>query len=166
MLDIVRTRTHGLQIRGGRVTPAAQWHLTLQFLGDDADIDAVVSALDGFDVRGGRVRLGGAGAFPNARRGRILWIGMAEGADVLERLAGGVARQLTPLGFQPEARSFVPHLTLVRCAGPTDLRAAVAALGAEAFGASWAVEELTVYESQLRDDGPRYIERARIPLPR
>lgn len=165
VLNAVQSRTAGLEIRGGRLVPVLQWHLTLQFLGDDADLYAIVSALDGFDVPGGAVRLGGAGAFPNARRGRILWIGIAEGTDVLTRLANGVARQLAPLGFEPEDRTFLPHLTLVRCADATDLRAHVAALDAESFGASWPVEELTVYESELRADGPRYIERAVVPLP-
>ena len=166
VLSAVQARTDGLEIRGGRATAVLQWHITLQFLGDDADLYAVASALEGFDVRGGRVRLGGAGAFPEARRGRILWIGVAEGTDVLARLASGVARQLAPLGFEPEEREFRPHLTLVRCASPTDLRAPIAALGAAAIGASWDVEALTVYESQLGDDGPRYLERATVPLPR
>jgi 2'-5' RNA ligase len=165
VVSAVQSCTTGLVIRGGRVTPVLQWHLTLQFLGDDADIGAVVTALEGFDVPGGRVRLGGAGAFPNARRGRILWIGTAEGTDVLARLASGVARRLAPLGNEPEARDFRPHLTLVRCARPTDLRAPVAALDAQSFGPSWCVEELTVFESQLRAEGPRYIERATMPLP-
>jgi 2'-5' RNA ligase len=165
VLSAVQSRTSGLEIRGGRVTPVLQWHLTLQFLGDDADLGAVVTALEGFDVAGGAIRLGGAGAFPNTRRGRVLWIGTAEGTDVLARLANGVARQLAPLGFEPEAREFRPHLTLVRCASPTDLRAAVAALDAQSFGPSWLVDELTVFESRLRTEGPRYIERATVPLP-
>ena len=96
----------------------------------------------------------------------MLWVGVVEGTRVLAHLASGVAACLAPLGFEPEAREFVPHVTLVRCAGPTDLRPQIAALGAAPIGDAWDVDALTVYESQPRDDGPRYIERARIPLPR
>jgi hypothetical protein len=39
-------------------------------------------------------------------------------------------------------------------------------LGAEPFGSDWPVDALTVYESVLRPEGARYIERAVIPLPR
>jgi 2'-5' RNA ligase len=164
VLDAVSARTEGLKVRGGRTMKMAQWHLTLQFLGDDADIEAVAAALDGFAVPGGRVRLGGAGAFPNARRGRVLWIGVAEGEDVLARLARGVAERLAPIGYEAEARPFRPHLTIVRCSSPTDLRAPVAAFDAESLGPAWRVDALTVYESVLRPEGARYIERASVSL--
>jgi 2'-5' RNA ligase len=162
----VAAATEGVEIAGGRRMTAAQWHLTLQFLGDDADVGAVVPELEGFDVPGGRVRLGRAGAFPNARRGRVLWIGTVEGTDVLGRLAAGVAERLAPLGFESEARDFVPHITLVRSARPTDFRAPIAAIGSGPIGDAWEVDAVTLYESRLQPDGARYIERGRIPLPR
>jgi RNA 2',3'-cyclic 3'-phosphodiesterase len=165
VLTAVQARTTGLQIRGARNAPVLQWHLTLQFLGE-VELSAVIAAFEGFDAPGGRVRLGGAGAFPDARRGRILWIGAVEGADVLARLANAVAAQLAPLGFEPEAREFVPHVTLVRCATPTDLRAPIAMLGAAPLGDAWDVDEIVVYESQLGESGPRYFERASMPLTR
>ena len=164
VLSAVQQRAAGLDVRGGRATQVFQWHLTLQFLGE-VELESVIVALEGFDVPGGRVRLGGAGAFPSARRGRVLWVGVAEGARVLAHLASGVAECLASIGFEPEAREFVPHVTLVRCPSPTDLRAPIAALGAAPIGDAWDVDALTVYESELRDDGPRYIERAVVPLP-
>jgi RNA 2',3'-cyclic 3'-phosphodiesterase len=165
VLDAVGAQTGGLQIRGGRAMTPDQWHLTLEFLGDHADVDAVVAALAGFSVPGGRVRLGGAGAFPNARRGRVLWIGLAEGSDVVARLARGVSERLAPLGYEPEARPFRPHLTIVRCSEPADLRAPIAGLDPVSFGPAWSVDALTVFESRLRREGARYVERASVPLP-
>jgi 2'-5' RNA ligase len=165
VLDAVSDATGALLLRGARMMRRDQWHLTLQFLGDDADVGAVGLALEGFTIPGGSVRLGGAGAFPNARRGRVLWIDLADGHDVLARLATGVAERLAPLGYEPDSRSFRPHLTIVRCPRPTDLRAPVAALNALSFGRAWRVDSLTVYESILRPEGARYLERATIPLP-
>lgn len=164
-LGAVQTATERVKVRGGRNMTIAQWHLTLQFLGDDADIEAVVGALDRFAVPGGRVRLGGAGAFPSARRGRVLWIGLAEGGDVVANLARGVALRLAPLGYEPDARLFQPHLTIVRCPRSTDLRAPIAALASESFGPAWRVEALTVYESRLRPEGANYVARTTVPLP-
>lgn len=165
VLDAVAERVADLTMRGGRPTTRDQWHLTLQFLGNKADLDAVIAAFDGFEVHGGRVRMGGAGAFPNAPRGRVLWLGLVEGTDVVARLASGVARCLAPLGYEPESRPFRPHLTLARCARPSDLRAPVAAIGPDPVGPAWDVGALAVYESQLRRDGARYLERASIVLP-
>jgi 2'-5' RNA ligase len=166
VLAAVSVATEAVEITGGRKMTAAQWHLTLQFLGNDADVGAVVSAFEGFAVPGGRVRLGGAGAFPNARRGRVLWVGTVEGTDVLGRLATGVAERLAPLGNEAEARAFVPHITLVRSANPTDFRAPIAAIGSAPIGDAWDVDAVTLYESWLHPDGARYIERASVRLPR
>jgi RNA 2',3'-cyclic 3'-phosphodiesterase len=165
VLRAVGLRTAGLTIPGGRPTTPDQWHLTLQFLGNTADVDAVAAALGGFSVPGGRVRLGGAGAFPNARRARVLWIGLTAGSEVLARLATGVAERLARIGYEPEARPLRPHLTIVRCASPTDARAAIAAFDSDPVGPAWNVAALTVYESQLRREGARYLERASVPLP-
>jgi 2'-5' RNA ligase len=165
VLSAVSVRTAGLKIRGGRTTTPDQWHLTLQFLGNDADVDAVAAALDRFSVPGGPVRLGGAGAFPNARRARVLWVGLAEGSDVLARLAKELAERLARIGYEPDARPLRPHLTLVRCASPTDARAAIAAFGSDPVGPVWNVDALTVFESELRREGARYVERASVALP-
>ena len=166
VLGAISRKTEGLQIHGGRTMKVWQWHLTLQFLGDDADIGAVAAALDGFSVAGGRVQLGGAGAFPSARRARVLWLGVIDGNDVLARLAAGVGERMARIGYEPDARPFRPHLTLVRCAAPTDVRAPIAAFGAEPVGPAWDVDTMTVFESDLRPEGARYIERATVPLPR
>jgi 2'-5' RNA ligase len=164
VLDAVSEATGTLQLPGARMMRRDQWHLTLQFLGDDAEVDAVGSALEGFTIPGGSARLGGAGAFPNARRGRVLWIGLTEGHDVLARLATGVAARLAPLGYEPDSSPFRPHVTIVRCPRPTDLRASVTTLGACSFGRAWRVDALTLFESILRPDGARYVERASVPL--
>jgi 2'-5' RNA ligase len=165
VLAAVAAAAEAVEFSGLRKMTAAQWHLTLQFLGDDADVDAVVAALDHFAVPGGRVRMGGGGAFPKVREARVLWIGLVEGADVIERLARGVAERLAPLGYDADERPFRPHLTIARCARPTNLRAPVAAIGAGPIGDAWEVDALVVYESRLRPEGARYVERALVPLP-
>jgi 2'-5' RNA ligase len=153
-------------VAGARWTTRAQHHITLQFLGNRADVDAVADALRALAVCAGDVRVGGAGAFPSERRGRVLWAGIAEGTALLAQLAAAVGALLLPLGHEPEAREYHPHLTLARCKTPTDLRPAVAALRDHDFGDAWRVDRVVLYESNVRRTGAEYTERASIPLAR
>ena len=53
--------------------------------------------------------LGGGGAFPNARRASVLWLGVREGSDALSELAGMIPRE-------PDHVPYRAHLTLARVA--------------------------------------------------
>jgi 2'-5' RNA ligase len=142
-----------------------QWHVTLQFLGNRADVDAVASALTGVDVRGGEAQLGGGGAFSSPRRASVAWLGVNEGTELLTTLADAVSTRLTPLGHEREARPFHPHITVARARGRStfDARAFVAAVP-PVIGPAWTVAEVIVYESVLRRAGAQYVERATIAL--
>jgi 2'-5' RNA ligase len=150
---------------GARWTTRAQWHVTLRFLGNHVDLDAVAEGLQGLVVPGGHVRLGGGGAFPHERRGRVLWTGITEGAEVLGRLADGVDALVAPLGHDSEDRPYHAHLTLARLSAPGDLRSAVAALPGAAVGPAWRVDEVVLFRSHTRSEGARYEPFARVPLP-
>lgn len=163
VLDAIAIRVAGVTIPGRRTAPA-QWHLTLQFLGDDADVGAVAAALEGLDAETGAARVGGAGVFSDSGRGQVLWLGLAAGADVVERIADAVILRTGPLGYERDPRPFRPHITLARCRQPTDLRDVVDLLGAEPVGPAWSVDAVTLYESRLRSAGPEYVERATIPI--
>jgi 2'-5' RNA ligase len=104
-----------------RCTTRPQWHLTLQFLGNRVDFAAVAGALEALAVRGSAVQLGAAGAFPTERRGRVLWLGVSQGAELLVQLAAAVGALLEPVGYPPEARAYHAHLTLARLKAPADL---------------------------------------------
>jgi 2'-5' RNA ligase len=58
--------------------------------------------------------LGGLGAFPDARRARVLWIGLSEGGDALVALARSIEESLRLRGFGRADRPFAAHLTLGR----------------------------------------------------
>ena len=93
-------------------------HLTLKFLGDiDAgSVPAVSRAMAQcaasaapFDLF-----LEGVGVFPNARRPRVIWIGLGGALEPLLALQHSIDRELEGLGFARERRPFTPHLTLGR----------------------------------------------------
>ena len=150
---------------GPRWTKREQWHLTLQFLGWVDDVDTVSAALEALAARPAfAVRLGGGGAFPSERRGRVVWLGTTAGGDALEALASAVAGLLRQLGHEPEDRAVHPHLTLARLQRPADVRTLVGALGTSPVGADWTVREVILYESILRREGARYEPWSRIAL--
>ncbi len=94
-------------------------HLTLKFLGDVSKEDLLGRVAEALEPVAGRYAPFEAepstfGAFPSARRARILWAGIGEGSDPLRALAGDVEASLEPLGFEHEDRAYMPHLTLGR----------------------------------------------------
>jgi 2'-5' RNA ligase len=165
VLDAVDAVVSGIEMPStARRTTRAQWHLTLQFLGNRVDFDAVAGALEPLAVRRGTVCLGGAGAFPSERRGRVLWLGVSEGDALLSQLAASVGALLVPIGYPPEERPYHAHLTLARLKAPTDLRPAVAAVGPAPVGRPFPVEEIVLFQSKTKRSGSEYTARARFPL--
>ena len=111
-------------VRSGPLGKVPRWvhvpnlHLTVRFLGATpaARVEAVAAAVDAAlaGVRAFDVELAGAGAFPDARRPRTLWLGIRRGTDELGAMARALDGALTPLGWPPEDRPYRPHLTVAR----------------------------------------------------
>lgn len=141
-------------------TRPGNWHLTLKFLGDvaPARVPDIADALARVPFSALDVRLGAAGFFPARGTPRVVWAGLASGAEEAARLASGVEEALAPLGFAPEERAFAAHLTLGRVKAPAagDDWGSVAR---ELAGEKWPVarvERLVLWRSVLGPGGPRY----------
>lgn len=157
----------GGRVREGlRWEPPDHWHLTLQFLGPLAGLAPVVDALTAAAAESGRFpfRFGGAGAFPTAKRARVVWIGAAQGHPEAVSLAGAVATALGPVGYEAERRPFRPHLTLARLKVPGDVGAVLAAIGPGPVGPVFTVGEIVLYQSRLSPRGSTYTVLERFPL--
>jgi len=146
-------------------------HLTLKFLGDvreedTADVCRVVTKAAA-EFEPFEITLGGAGAFPNARRPRTLWIGVTQGEKELVRLQTAIERVLAKRGFPKEHRAFHPHLTIgrVREGGPAtaELGQRIEAQADFAAGTS-TVREVVVVASYLSSTGPTYEPLGRAAL--
>jgi len=163
VLDAVDALSASLDLGDGRRTTRDQWHVTLQFLGNRADVDAVIEALAGLRVAAASAQFGRLGAFPSSKRARVVGLGLAQGDELFDALATEVGVRLTPLGHVPEARAYHAHLTLARCKTPADVRAALAA-DETTVGEPWLVDEVILYESRLRRTGAEYLPVASVPL--
>ena len=142
-----------------RWTPAHNVHLTLRFLGDtdDGQLPALREALDHIADESGvfELSLAAVGAFPNARRPRVIWVGVDETGLELSRLQKKVERAARDHGWEREARSFTPHLTLGRVR-PQE-RAADDGWKVAAPAMRFQVRELVLFESRLKPTGAEYL---------
>ncbi len=163
-LDTVRRA-----VRIAWTTPRS-WHLTLMFLGEwpapraaplAAALQTAVAACPAPVIAPGAV-----GAFPDARRPRVLFLHL-DGGERLEQLActvRGAVDTVWPGGPQ-DHRAFRPHLTLARIKRP--LPSAQRAILADLDLGSWPAftpPAAHLLASELHPAGARHTEVARLPL--
>jgi len=102
--------------RAVRWVKPAGIHLTLCFLGETGitRLPELRQTLDGITAVPFPLQLGELGAFPRPRRPRVIWVGLQGDLPALQSLQQAVTAAVAPLGWQPDRRSFHPHLTLGR----------------------------------------------------
>jgi RNA 2',3'-cyclic 3'-phosphodiesterase len=147
-------------------------HLTLKFLGDVSptnleslaeDLKAEAATHAAFSIP-----VSSLGAFPNARRARVIWIGL-EAPPALAALQRGVEAVAARLGYPPEERPFSPHLTIGRVgqnAGSADLQKLRIALEGSTVGplGTVRVEAVHIFKSDLQPRGSVYTHLFALPL--
>ncbi|MDT8306761.1 MAG: RNA 2',3'-cyclic phosphodiesterase [Anaerolineae bacterium] len=144
-------------------------HLTLRFLGDTpvAQLEDLVVALDAVAAKEQpfTLQLGQLGAFPNQRRPRVIWVGLAGEVEAATTLQQALDTALVPLGWQPDSKKFSPHLTLGRVKRKDDR--INLPWGQAVVPTAFTVSEIHLMESQLRPQGPLYTVRhsSRLALP-
>ncbi|MCI0547747.1 MAG: RNA 2',3'-cyclic phosphodiesterase, partial [Candidatus Rokubacteria bacterium] len=106
----------GRGVAGLRAQRAETIHLTIRFLGGVEDPEPVAAAAAAVASRHAPfdVSLKGAHAFPDARRPRVVWVGLGAGEEAARALAADVEAAVTALGFPPEERPWSAHITLGR----------------------------------------------------
>lgn len=136
-----------------------QFHVTLAFLADvpDRKLDDLVERLT--RAAGRRTpfpaRFAGGGAFPNAGRARVLWVGLdlAEpGRTEIARLATGARAAASRAGIPVDGQRFRPHVTLARLGRPTEMSSWVRLLDAYS-GPAWTADRVDLVASHL-GEGP------------
>jgi 2'-5' RNA ligase len=143
-------------------------HVTLLFLGevDDRELHAISRAMA--DAVAGEprfsLRVSGVGAFPNLRRPKVVWAGIADGAAELVRLYGLLEHPLLALGaYRREDRPYSPHLTLGRVKSETEGHALAPVLTkfTDWSGGRAMVTEVVLFASDMQREGPVYTILAR-----
>ncbi len=133
---------------GGRPVPPANYHLTLAFLGDvrEALVPPIRAAAAAIAPPSPTLQLDRCGHFPGAR---VLWIGPGESPAVLKQLADRLWAAMQPLGLEPDARAFQPHVTIAR-----NVRRAPR--NSRLTSVAWAVHGFALIRSVTDSTGARY----------
>jgi RNA 2',3'-cyclic 3'-phosphodiesterase len=144
-------------------------HLTLRFLGPTADpkVDTLKAVVDDVaDAAPFVVRIGGAGAFPDHRHPRTLWLRVLDGTPELERLAGLLGDRLSAAGWPRDDRPFRAHLTLARADGVRSGPRVVEDLVATAsdFETRFEADRIVLFESHTGGGPARYEALHEAPL--
>ena len=146
-------------------------HLTIVFLGSvDEDIigdieERVNTVVKGFSAF--KTKLNKVGAFPHWKRPRVIWIGLNGDIGRLSNLRNELQEELKVLGFMPEKRPFRPHLTLGRFKGPINRDEDIKWICdryRDIDSDLYQLNELILYKSDLKPDGPVYTKMATWPL--
>ena len=145
---------------GTRVVPRANLHVTLAFLGGRpaTDVDAIVAAIAGAAAESGRLELEVRRYRETSRVGMLVLADGGGGAPA-RLLAEGVHARLARLGlYEPEARAWTPHVTVVRFRERPRLAPQLPDLGAI------SPSEVALYHSVLRPSGAQYEIRESVAL--
>jgi len=92
------------------------FHVTLHFLGDTSE-EIVPELIASFGATVARipsstVALDRAGAFPNQRRPRVVWVGLRDETGVLKRVYDALIPSLEHFELEIDTRPFHPHITV------------------------------------------------------
>jgi 2'-5' RNA ligase len=145
-------------------------HLTLKFLGEmpESRIQEVKSTLFQAAEATSRFRLkiAGAGAFPNLRNPRVVWLGVSGDIDRLLVLQGSVEKSMTAIGFDREERAFSPHLTLARIRYLRPRYSWQKAIDSikDIRLAEFDVDHVSLMKSDMKPSGAVYMELGRVRL--
>ena len=91
-------------------------HITVRFLGDITlnMADKIFEEMKKIRFKSFPVQLVGIGVFPSLSNARVLWAGIAQGAEQLQTVVNQIEPKIQSLGFPADRNAFSPHLTIAR----------------------------------------------------
>jgi 2'-5' RNA ligase len=175
--DPIRAQLIALQEELSAIASDVKWvepenlHITLLFLGEVEEreiIDICRAAQKAVrEMPAFRMTIEAAGAFPNLRRPRTLWVGVGAGLSEVTAVHDAIEAPLLDMGsYRRETRGYVPHVTLgrVRGEGPNDELAKALAQCRSWSAGEVQVRDVQIMTSELTPDGPIYTVAGRAKL--
>ncbi|GAA4284298.1 RNA 2',3'-cyclic phosphodiesterase [Brevibacterium daeguense] len=151
-----------------RYTSQERWHVTLSFMPavGPASEETLVGLLHEIasGTAGFPVALGQADGFPNARRAKVLYLGVTEGRGEVVALSSACREAAGRAGTGADQRESVPHLTIARVRyHPIDARTWRDELHPLPL-LRWHVGSFALVASNMGDGPERYEVVAEFPL--
>jgi 2'-5' RNA ligase len=144
-------------------------HLTLKFFGDipRAEVETISRAVGpvAASFRSFTLEIGRAGVFPDAKRPRVIWLGLGGETARLAACQKELERSLAQAGYAREEKPFRPHLTLGRVRSQGLKGLAEVLEKKESYGAgAFSARSLGLYRSELTPGGAVYTRLAEYPF--
>ncbi len=165
-IDELRSKFGGVRV--GWEKPE-KLHITLKFLPKAAEDEmaGLQAAADKVAVttRPFTAQIVRTGLFPNAKKPRVLWLGIGNDEGRIARIGREIDQECQKLGSPAEKRRFTPHLTIARIREPHKGIGLTAFHSQKSFPpVAFDVNELVIYESTLSPAGSVYRVLSRHPF--
>ena len=144
-------------------------HLTLKFFGetDESKIPGICMVLKSRAEMSPPIglHLRGLGIFGSSYAPKVIWVGIAP-YEQFSLLMKNIHADLEKSGYPADRQNLVPHLTLGRIKFLNDKTLFRRTLDQfrDISSNTIRIDEISLYESILRREGPEYIELHRFPL--
>ena len=142
-----------------RWVKAENIHLTLQFIGQVPSekiqnlCQAITLTTQGFSRF--TFRLNQCGWFPQGSNPHILWVGIGDGSDFLQKIAHTLTLKILPFCEKTKVEKFSPHITIGRVRSDKNIDKLISRLkGLDIhFHEAQKVSSLVLFQSQLTPSG-------------
>jgi len=134
-------------------------HFTVQFLGEISEemIRKISDTLSGIEFSAISISFASIGVFPKPNYPRVIWIGVTDGVNELEKLAEMIRSKLSDIGFSPD-KKFKPHVTIFSVKNKIeDMSDKLEKFSSYYFGKQ-TVSEIKLKKSELTPNGPIYTD--------
>jgi len=134
-------------------------HFTVQFLGEVSEemIGKISDALNSIEFSAFSITFASIGVFPKPNSPRVIWIGVTDGINKLEKLAEMIRSKLSDIGFSPD-KKFRPHVTIFRIKNKIEgISNKLEKFSAYSFGKQM-ISEIKFKKSELAPEGPIYTD--------
>ena len=134
-------------------------HFTVQFLGEVSEemIRKICDALSSIEFSAFSITFASVGAFPKPNSPRVIWVGVNDGINELEKLAETTRAKLSDIGFSPD-KKFKPHVTIFRVKNKIEgLSSELEKFSSYSFGKQ-EISEIKLKKSELTPNVPIYTD--------
>ena len=134
-------------------------HFTVQFLGEVSKemIGKISDALSSIEFSAFSITFASIGVFPKLNSPRVIWIGVTDGINELEKLAEMIRSKLSQLGFNPD-KKFKPHVTIFRVKNKIEGISSRLEKFSSCYFWKQLVSEIKLKKSELTPNGPVYTD--------
>lgn len=136
-------------------------HLTMKFIGDidDEQLKYLTEAVEKMarQISNFKLQISDTGVFPSPRNARILWLGLQDEKESLQKLNEILENECERVGFVKEKRNLKAHLTVARLREPQKSNELARKHLQNKFAAAeFKACEIVIYASELLPRGSIY----------